>query len=105
VSDFWSFPHHLYTDRSHRFNSDAYLRNPVVYDGVTKKTSKTGKKAKPFVHYFNTTGIMQHNDIAPQWFVKIRVLFAPLWVPYAPETPPLLPLCSQDSQYPMLAGK
>ncbi|KAH6628381.1 Lipase, GDSL-like protein [Chaetomium tenue] len=49
------------------FNSDAYLRNPTIYDGVTKKTSKTGKKAKPFVHYFNTTGIMQHNDIGPQW--------------------------------------
>jgi hypothetical protein len=50
-----------------RFNSDDYLRNPIVYDGVTKKTSRSGKKAKPFVHYFNTTGIMQHNDIAPQW--------------------------------------
>ncbi|KAL1840850.1 hypothetical protein VTJ49DRAFT_7693 [Mycothermus thermophilus] len=49
------------------FNSDAYLRNPTVYDGVTKKTTKTGRRAKPFVHYFNTTGILQHNDIAPQW--------------------------------------
>ncbi|GAB1311692.1 GDSL-like Lipase/Acylhydrolase-like protein [Madurella fahalii] len=49
------------------FNSDAYLRNPTIYDGVTKKTSRTGKESRPFVHYFNTTGIMQHNDIAPQW--------------------------------------
>ncbi|KAK0612917.1 Lipase, GDSL-like protein [Bombardia bombarda] len=49
------------------FNSDDYLRNPTVYDGVKKKTSKTDKSAKPFVHYFNTTGIMQHNDIGPQW--------------------------------------
>ncbi|KAJ4408254.1 hypothetical protein N0V85_004250 [Neurospora sp. IMI 360204] len=49
------------------FNSDGYLRNPIVYDGVTKKTSNTGKRTKPFVHYFNTTGIMQHNDIGPQW--------------------------------------
>ncbi|KAK3354913.1 SGNH hydrolase-type esterase domain-containing protein [Neurospora tetraspora] len=49
------------------FNSDDYLRNPIVYDGVTKKTSKTGKGTAPFVHYFNTTGIMQHNDIGPQW--------------------------------------
>ena len=49
------------------FNSDDYLRNPIVYDGVTKKTSKTGKRTQPFVHYFNTTGIMQHNDIGPQW--------------------------------------
>jgi hypothetical protein len=55
------------THNSNRFNSDAYLRNPTVYDGVTKKTSRTGKKAKPFVHYFNTSGIMQHNDIGPQW--------------------------------------
>jgi hypothetical protein len=22
---------------------------------------------RPFVYYFNTTGILQHNDIAPQW--------------------------------------
>lgn len=49
------------------FNSDEYLRNPVVYDGVAKKTKKTNKRVKPFVHYFNTTGIMQHNDIGPQW--------------------------------------
>jgi hypothetical protein len=93
VSDFWSFPHHLYTDRSHRFNSDAYLRNPVVYDGVTKKSSKTGKKAKPFVHYFNTTGIMQHNDIAPQWFVKFA-FFLPL---YGCHMLPRHPLCSRSA--------
>jgi len=49
------------------FNSDEYLNNPVVYDGVTKKLSQTNKKAKPFVHLFNTTGILQHNDIGPQW--------------------------------------
>lgn len=24
-------------------------------------------KPQGFVHYFNTTGIMQHNDINPQW--------------------------------------
>ncbi|KAK4232281.1 SGNH hydrolase-type esterase domain-containing protein [Podospora fimiseda] len=51
------------------FNSDDYLRNPTVYDGVTKKTTKLKVKGKdkPFVHLFNTTGILQHNDIAPQW--------------------------------------
>ncbi|KXX79261.1 hypothetical protein MMYC01_203980 [Madurella mycetomatis] len=49
------------------FNSDVYLDNPTIYDGVTKKISRTGKRSEPFVHYFNTTGIMQHNDIAPQW--------------------------------------
>ncbi len=47
------------------FNSDAYLSNPVVFDGITNKTSNTGNKTAPFVHYFNTTGIMQHNDIGP----------------------------------------
>ncbi|KAK4219094.1 lipase [Rhypophila decipiens] len=47
------------------FNTEAYLQNPTIYDGMTKKTSQTGNSAKPFVHYFNTTGIMQHNDINP----------------------------------------
>lgn len=50
-----------------RFNSKEYLNNPIVYDGVTKKSTRTGAKVKPFVHLFNTTGILQHNDIAPQW--------------------------------------
>ncbi|KAK3330537.1 SGNH hydrolase-type esterase domain-containing protein [Apodospora peruviana] len=49
------------------FNSESYLSNPTVYDGVEKKIWQTNKKTKPFVHYFNTTGIMQHNDIGPQW--------------------------------------
>ncbi len=49
------------------FNSPEYLRDPIIYDGETKKSSRRGKKSKPFVHLFNTTGILQHNDIAPQW--------------------------------------
>jgi len=49
------------------FNSKEYLSDPIVYDGVTRKTARAGKTAKPFVHLFNTTGIMQHNDIGPQW--------------------------------------
>ncbi|KAK5662911.1 hypothetical protein OQA88_6323 [Cercophora sp. LCS_1] len=49
------------------FNSKEYLDNPIVYDGIAKKPSRTGRKTKPFVHLFNTTGILQHNDIAPQW--------------------------------------
>ncbi|KAK3939420.1 lipase [Diplogelasinospora grovesii] len=50
------------------FNSDDYLRNPVIYDGVTKQTTRLKKcSGKPFVHLFNTTGIMQHNDINPAW--------------------------------------
>lgn len=39
----------------------------MVWDGVTAKTSTTGVKTEPFVYYFNTTGILQHNDIGPQW--------------------------------------
>ena len=66
-----SFPTvHEYSISTHRlirFNSDDYLQDPIIYDGVTKETSRTGKQAEPFVHYFNTTGIMQHNDIAPGW--------------------------------------
>lgn len=49
------------------FNSNEYLSDPIVYDGVTKQSTRTGKRTKPFVHLFNTTGIMQHNDIGPQW--------------------------------------
>jgi hypothetical protein len=49
------------------FNSEEYLKDPVVWNAVTKETKKTGKAVKPFVHYFNTTGILQHNDVAPQW--------------------------------------
>ncbi|KAK0749328.1 SGNH hydrolase-type esterase domain-containing protein [Schizothecium vesticola] len=49
------------------FNSEAYLRDPMTYDGRTKTVSRIGRKTKPFVHLFNTTGILQHNDIGPQW--------------------------------------
>ncbi len=48
------------------FNSDEYLSSPLIYDGITKKTSNSDNKAAPFVHYFNTSGILQHNDIGPQ---------------------------------------
>ncbi|KAJ9155552.1 Lipase, GDSL-like protein [Pleurostoma richardsiae] len=49
------------------FNTKDYLDNPVVYDGVTNKTRKLCKKSEAFVHLFNTTGILQHNDIGPQY--------------------------------------
>ncbi len=49
------------------FNSDAYLNDPVVFDGVTNKTSNTGNKTAPFVYYFNTSGILQHNDMGPHY--------------------------------------
>jgi hypothetical protein len=47
------------------FNSDEYLNDPIIYDGIAKTSKKTGTKSKPFVHYFNTTGILQHNDNGP----------------------------------------
>ncbi|KAF6812344.1 GDSL-like lipase acylhydrolase [Colletotrichum sojae] len=49
------------------FNTEEYLNSPIVWDAVTNTTKKACKPAKPFVHFFNTTGILQHNDIAPQW--------------------------------------
>lgn len=50
------------------FNSPAYLDNPVVWDGTTNTTKPAcSNRTGPFVHYFNTTGILQHNDIGPQW--------------------------------------
>ncbi|KAK2768029.1 gdsl-like lipase acylhydrolase domain protein [Colletotrichum kahawae] len=49
------------------FNTEEYLGDPITWDAVTNTTSNTGEPAKPFVHFFNTTGILQHNDIAPQW--------------------------------------
>lgn len=49
------------------FNTDIYLSNPVIWDGIAKKASNTGKKTKPFVHFFDTDGILQHNDISPKF--------------------------------------
>ncbi|KAJ9143668.1 Lipase, GDSL-like protein [Coniochaeta hoffmannii] len=50
------------------FNSPGYLDNPVVWDGTTNTTKPAcSNKTEAFVHYFNTTGILQHNDIGPQW--------------------------------------
>lgn len=49
------------------FNSHDYLARPVIYDGVTNKTTTLNSASKPFVHLFNTTGILAHNDIGPEW--------------------------------------
>lgn len=49
------------------FNSDEYLSAPIIWDGTTNTTTTLSTPSKPFVHFFNTTGIMQHNDIGPQW--------------------------------------
>ncbi|POS72715.1 acetylxylan esterase [Diaporthe helianthi] len=49
------------------FNSPAYLANPTVYDGVTNRTWRLNSTSEPFLHLFNTSGILQHNDIGPQY--------------------------------------
>ncbi|KUJ23359.1 GDSL-like Lipase/Acylhydrolase-like protein [Mollisia scopiformis] len=49
------------------FNSKEYLQNPVLYDPVKNSTYQSQTPSDPFVHYFNTTGILQHNDIGPQY--------------------------------------
>lgn len=49
------------------FNSEAYLAHPTVYDAVTNTTRTLSEPSKPFVRIFNTTGILQHNDIGPQY--------------------------------------
>lgn len=51
------------------FNTPAYLSNPTLYSPFNNGSTSysQGSSSAPFVHYFNTTGIMQHNDIGPQW--------------------------------------
>ncbi|KAI6089065.1 SGNH hydrolase-type esterase domain-containing protein [Hypoxylon rubiginosum] len=49
------------------FNSDEYLSAPAIWDGTTNTTTKLDEPSESFVHYFSTKGIMQHNDIGPQW--------------------------------------
>lgn len=49
------------------FNSPSYLSQPTVYDGVTNTTRTLNTSSAPFVKIFNTTGILQHNDIGPDY--------------------------------------
>ncbi|KAI8961821.1 SGNH hydrolase-type esterase domain-containing protein [Daldinia sp. FL1419] len=49
------------------FNSDEYLSAPMIWDGTTNTTTVLDAPSDPFVHYFSTKGIMQHNDIGPLW--------------------------------------
>ncbi|KAI1099584.1 SGNH hydrolase-type esterase domain-containing protein [Jackrogersella minutella] len=49
------------------FNSDAYLSKPVIWDGTTNTATTLEEPSQSFVHYFSTRGIMQHNDIGPQY--------------------------------------
>ncbi|KAI1818610.1 Lipase, GDSL-like protein [Poronia punctata] len=47
------------------FNSDEYLSAPKIWDGTKNKTTTLDSPSEPFVHYFETKGILQHNDIGP----------------------------------------
>jgi len=47
------------------FNSKEYLQEPILYDPVKNTTYPSNQSSDPFVHYFNTTGLLQHNDIGP----------------------------------------
>ncbi|GAW22465.1 hypothetical protein ANO14919_120020 [Xylariales sp. No.14919] len=49
------------------FNSEEYLSAPKIWDGTTNTTKTLATSSKPFVHYFRTKGILQHNDIGPQY--------------------------------------
>jgi hypothetical protein len=49
------------------FNSREYLSNNILYDPIRNTTYQSHKSSAPFVSYFNTTGLMQHNDIGPQY--------------------------------------
>ncbi|CAG8954267.1 hypothetical protein HYFRA_00005887 [Hymenoscyphus fraxineus] len=53
--------HTLYTT----FNSPTYLQNPILYNHTTNSTYTSTTPFEPFVYYFNTTGILNHNDISP----------------------------------------
>ncbi|KAI1437032.1 Lipase, GDSL-like protein [Xylaria sp. CBS 124048] len=49
------------------FNSPEYLSAPKIWDATTNTTTTLNTTCDPFVHYFRTKGILQHNDIGPQW--------------------------------------
>jgi hypothetical protein len=49
------------------FNSLEYLNKPILYDPVKNVTYPSFQPCALFVSYFNTTGILQHNDICPQY--------------------------------------
>ncbi|ESZ94800.1 Lipase, GDSL-like protein [Sclerotinia borealis F-4128] len=49
------------------FNSKDYLSNPILYNPHTNSTYSSHRPSAPFVSYFNTTGLMQHNDIGPAY--------------------------------------
>ncbi|EAW11699.1 SGNH/GDSL hydrolase family protein [Aspergillus clavatus NRRL 1] len=46
-------------------SGDTYVQGPLFVDEI-KRVYEHYKK-QGFIHYFDTTGILQHNDIAPLW--------------------------------------
>ncbi|KAL4999953.1 SGNH hydrolase-type esterase domain-containing protein [Aspergillus recurvatus] len=45
---------------------DTYIQGPLFVDEI-KSVYELFQREGDFVHYFDTTGILQQNDIAPQW--------------------------------------
>ncbi|KAI8623402.1 hypothetical protein F5Y19DRAFT_374991 [Xylariaceae sp. FL1651] len=45
------------------FNSDGYFSVPKIWDRTTSTTVTLNTTSRPFFHYFQTKGILQHNDI------------------------------------------
>lgn len=39
----------------------------MVYNGVTNRTSRLNTTSEPFLHLLNTSGMLQHNDMSPQY--------------------------------------
>ncbi|KAL2839831.1 SGNH hydrolase-type esterase domain-containing protein [Aspergillus pseudoustus] len=46
---------------------DTYIQGPIFVNEIKNVYKFYQRKGAKFVHYFDTTGILQHNDIAPQW--------------------------------------
>ncbi|KAL2817524.1 SGNH hydrolase-type esterase domain-containing protein [Aspergillus cavernicola] len=48
-------------------SADTYVQGPLFVDEIRNVYRHYQRKKGNFIHYFDTTGILQHNDIAPQW--------------------------------------
>ncbi|KAK9653473.1 hypothetical protein HCH54_003387 [Aspergillus fumigatus] len=46
-------------------SGDTYVQGPLWVDEIKRVYQHYEKQG--FIHYFDTAGILQHNDIAPQW--------------------------------------
>ncbi|KAL4983319.1 SGNH hydrolase-type esterase domain-containing protein [Aspergillus falconensis] len=47
-------------------SGDTYIQGPLFVDEI-KSVYELFQEEGDFIHYFDTTGILQQNDIAPQW--------------------------------------